>query len=318
MFGSNPGSVVVRSARHGLLPFVAAFIAHNGEAKAQGGAELALNETVVLAEEGARPEPTSGDELPAVYTNVTQQPQVKQCEFDIVRSVFERQFILPTTGSDAWDSSQVVVRWGDMSAAVAGATGNVAILFHYGVEGQSLRLGFNVVQLVDPHQEHGETVYDHDTVGTRFYPIAGGRASTTGSLQQWRAQYAEAYMERVRVLRHSGSTQALELLRGADTECYLLPWTDELATLGEHNSVSADDMLVLSSISGPDQRAGDYESGYRHHLAAHILKGSTHQLNNEVDPERPFHMKAAEMGTPCPPRCKKSVQPDPGPAFVCP
>lgn len=293
--------------------------AQNGNLAAQGN--TAADSTMFLAfvENGTEGEGSGPSAEPlAVYRNVTQQPQVKQCEFNSVRTVFENQFKLPSTGGDAWESSQVPVRWGDISAAAATASGNVAILFHYGVEGRSLRLGFSVVQLVNPHVEQGETVYDYDTVGTRFYPIVDGRASSTGKLHLWRAQYGDAYMERVRVLRSSGSTQALELLRGSDTECYLLPWTNELATLGAHNSAAAGDMLVLSSISGPDQKVGGHESGYRHHLAAHILKGNEHQLNDVVDAERPFHMKAAELGTPCPPRCKKSVEPQPGPAFVCP
>ncbi|MEO8067594.1 MAG: hypothetical protein ABI599_07880 [Flavobacteriales bacterium] len=252
----------------------------------------------------------------------TSNPNVKLCEFDSVRREFNRHFLVPALSGTAWSSSEVAVRWGDVRTAATppnAPSGIVGLVFHYGISGSEFRTGFSVVRLTGPRTNAaGEVIYDYDTAKTKFYPIDTGRATTPGKLHVWNETYGQPYMAAVKVLRHTGATQRLDLLRGSDTESYVIPWTGELTDLGSQNDAQPDDMLIISSIAGPDQRVGTYSSGYRHQLCCYLRKSGVAQLNSVVDPQRPFFMKAAELGTPCPPRCKEFVLPEAAAEFQCP
>lgn len=91
-----------------------------------------------------------------------------------------------------------------------------------------------------------------------------------------------------------------------DAKAYTLPFDGELAYLFAHNQDAAGALReVVISCTGESDAIDTCPAIYRHHISIVFRVDGQEQLNNTVDPTFKFWRKGADLGSPCPPRCRK-------------
>lgn len=195
--------------------------------------------------------------------------------------------------------------------------GQRGIVFHYGIRPytDSLVLAFSLVDVTrDPSGATGHWVYDCPMGGCPFYEIHRGGiiAKTPGDLVTWKSTYAKIYIARTRILRCDDLPRYDEFIPLFDTESDMFPWEAELEFL--HRQNPAGKTLVISSMTEPQEALTDgIGYHYRHGLILHLLdEAGTPLLDHDQHIQAGityfYKNRAANIGSMCPPRCKKWVE----------
>ena len=189
-----------------------------------------------------------------------------------------------------------------------------AIVFHYGIDplSNNFVLAVSLVQLtflVRPGD--GDYGYDCEAPTSRFYLLSNKKLyrqnDAKAALDKWRDTYLtgdNAYRERVKIERADGIGND-DALKGFDTESDMFPYEFELWPFFEHNKDEV--TLVVSCMTEPrEEGVGDTQFHYRHGLILHLLdKDDNPLLDPDDHPGDVYQGKAANIGSMCPPRCKR-------------
>ncbi len=185
-----------------------------------------------------------------------------------------------------------------------------AVIACFGVKDLKFTLGLDIV-LIAPDGQGGWNVDQADTAN-RFYVVEGDtllRKDTT----YWNP-LARDYKKNIRVSRKGTKKDFVEL-KNCDHLGYLMPWQQELFFLGAHNPAANADVVFSNGaynfkhVDNNDEGVKcDPESSLRQVVIVHIAG----YLNNNDHPDdvgKWAHGRGVDLGTPCPPRCRKWLPP---------
>lgn len=139
-----------------------------------------------------------------------------------------------------------------------------------------------------------------------FYRVKADGTLATTTLADWQGKEGKAYFDHVKHRRAGPGMWNLVKKADADVEAYTMPYEYVLREMGLHNvqRITPTTTLVITCFAESVKDASGKCFGVRHHLLAHLRNG--HQaLLDKLPHNNMFEMRAADLGTPCPPRCKK-------------
>ncbi len=150
-----------------------------------------------------------------------------------------------------------------------------------------------------------------------FHTVTGsGDVDGNTLLENW--QDGKDYWTKTEVKRlETGPFQHIQ--KDMDTDGFILQWDKGLAKMIAQNGDAR--YVRFYCIAEPNiQTNGHGEADYRHHLCAVSLDPSANDILGSVQqPTGVFTRSGVDLGTPCPPRCKKAFYPPYGiPARNCP
>jgi|LakMenEpi03Aug12_release.lakeMendotaPanAssembly.Ray.scaffolds.fasta_scaffold01333_3 hypothetical protein len=230
-----------------------------------------------------------------------------RCPLDSLRLLFNSRFCTgPKEACLPLATADVVVDPAALGQIVAslpwGPDTLHGVWFQYGLGTRSeFQVGIRVLPLVP---DTGGW-YTMDTTGTAFYTVKPDGTLTTSSYAAFASGAEKAYLQNMRVRRTPGGVpEPLDPAGMNDRTSYLMPWECVLEALYAENQDAIDDgaELVVASIAMDQQEGNDPANDLRHHLAL-FLRNDSILVNDTVYAGQPFHRKAADHGTACPPMC---------------
>lgn len=235
-------------------------------------------------------------------------PPVPETEWRALLDTFDQQFGSMVGGVfTPFAVKEVTTSWRAFEDTVLrlnpGANQIRGVLFHYGFDAvnRHFKVGFSVVPMTyfPATQE-----YKYDTVGTAFYKINATGGIVRSKLHLWNNGEKARYFAHVKLKRVVGGS--VGDLGGGDTESYMQAYEDEILRLGADNlaQITSQTKLVIACIA-EDARDSQGNCKFRHHIALNLRNGAVNLVDDTTYPGQRFRMKAADLGTPCPPRCKK-------------
>jgi hypothetical protein len=241
----------------------------------------------------------------------TRHPYVGYTEFNCARSDFYEHIHIGSPASNreftlAGGELRVGVKALKDRVADAGECANGtelrhAVIVHYGLDANS-ELDM-VLQVVCLKYDAAETKYYYEA-SRDMYVINGDGSLTleTNGLDRWRATHGgwANYAAQVVVRRDNGSTWHT-VNPAVEVNSTVFPWETTLYHLIEDNELTDADFLRLEPIASPLTRekvGGVYvETGW-HQSVCWLPYGRT--IDNTTYADKPFKLKAADLGSPCP------------------
>ena len=207
-----------------------------------------------------------------------------------------------------FSKAEVSVLWSDLVKCMDSVTvvppDIRGLLIHYGYDNGSheFKAGFSIVSMI---YNAATDEYDYDTTSPPFYVVNGTDQLKRAVRADWNATEKARYFQYVKVKRNPANGTIYDLDKNIDAMAYALPWEGELLYLGSQNAarVNASTRLVVSCTAEKARYSGS--CWWRQHTAVNLRTGGIDVLDEHNYAGFPFRMKAADLGTPCPPRCKK-------------
>ncbi|QQR85587.1 MAG: hypothetical protein IPJ76_13345 [Flavobacteriales bacterium] len=267
-------------------------------------------------------------------------PPVAEIPLSCVRSDFDSYFKSRPSAHDPMRSvlpAHVDVRWASLRQKVSAVTvvGNQkrGVRIHHGLSTQGASAGSHhrymiAVEVVLLIPTSSSRIWDVREVNGATYVVdMAGVLQSIGATWNDTATYFNSMF-----VRRTNETAAVheQVSRGYDTRTYLFEWENRLELLMNHNNAAAltdNDKVRFASFAEPLERFTSntppppaIEFDLRHHVCAIDVNGTAENVDNEpIVAAQPFRGKAADIGTPCPPRCKlKAAFPDHGIAVRTP
>ena len=251
------------------------------------------------------------DQSQALAPLLTPDPPVTAKIYKSVRDSFNLMFSTLKSGvQEPLDSIAVEILWSDIDSIcrkeLVPAHNQVrGLVFHYGYDPAHrwFKLGISAVLMT---YDSGAGEYDYDTTATTFYEVDGHMRLQKGSRALWLAKEGKDYFDEVHHQRQGeGSWETVDVAQG-DVGSYAMAYEAEIEDLGAHNSarIDPDTKLVVTCIAESSKDARD-TCHVRHHLMVHLRNGAINLMDDLTGQIGRFKMRGADLGTPCPPRCKK-------------
>jgi hypothetical protein len=183
------------------------------------------------------------------------------------------------------------------------------LVFHYGLDGNGrIALGVNVVFMKAPF---GGDPWTFDESTGSFYIIDDDKMKDA-DLSDW-DDYKKAYLTQVKVSR-TGNGADFIAMDNCDHKSYFMPWDFEVFHLGDMNKPAAGTDVIFSIGAMMTTTANDgngtapanlctYPTRMRQTLIMHLDGYLNNNALSANDP--PLLGRGVDLGTPCPPRCKK-------------
>lgn len=240
---------------------------------------------------------------------LTDKPEVRLPELQRVESDFNEWFHSDRSGQfEPLSSTEVEVLWEDVDSICRNLIGTNGVIrglvFHYGYDraNRAFKVGLSRV----PMTYNAATAdYDYDTTRRTFYTVDQTGRLIRSSLSAWNNGEKRDYFQFVHHQRAGADRWNPVNTSDDDAESYAMAYDMEIKLLGEHNRahIKPDTKFVVSCIA-EQARDGEGSCQWRHHLAVKLRNG-----NQDLVDDKPhgslFEKRAADLGTPCPPRCKK-------------
>lgn len=264
--------------------------------------------------------PTPGEEQAGILQpelkagiRMTNSPHVCLEEFNCVRNEFGQRIRYWDGKADVpfeLDSSRQKVKWVDLNAAVSALNANdpLGIRILYGLDDQNtshpaLRWALQPVILTQESQVFHAAQPIHDKV----WVVANDGTLSNSDTLIWQGGAQANYLNKVRI-RRDAYTKFAPLEKGEDPRSYTFLWNDIEAL---HSLNGGPEFIRINAIASPNVRRYEngkwYEADWMHRLAITALDGGDGDiLTNQASSD--LKDRALELGTPCPPRCKKYLQ----------
>lgn len=195
-----------------------------------------------------------------------------------------------------------------------------AIIAHYGLAADSsFRLGIEIVVLTPDAQGDWDIQQESD-LNDRFYIIEDHEMRWMQDKRDW-DPYRERYRNIVYVNR-AASGDILDALGNCDHLSYVMPWQQEVAFLELHNlppkatTLPRDINVVFSNGAQlfthlvNDGGSDCIPTESLRQVSIIHLEGLLNDDNHPHQAGRWYHRRGVDLGTPCPPRCKKYIEPN--------
>lgn len=197
-----------------------------------------------------------------------------------------------------------------MDALVVASPHTKGLVVHYGLSNDmKLVYAFCPVALKEVADTRSYSYEEPRTSGLYVRKPDGTLDVYTGGLDEWEKAGKERslYFERVEVKRTTDGVHS-KVIKGFDRWAYCLPWSQLEAQMDQNdNGADKPTIVVFSSLAEPmlEEPATRYGFDFRHSVCTYMKNSAGPML--EDDPRQVgacFFLKAANLGTPCPPRCK--------------
>ncbi len=239
---------------------------------------------------------------------------ITKSAYEQARTQFENFLRYDNSHSPLKDAHQWFT-WNDLSQLVNAVAGNLhGIAIYYGLVDDHLCFGIRVLRFVPTGNP---PVYDYvpaldSAQGARPTHLLRNNTFVAIGTADWDA-LGNTYFVHMRVDR-VGDGNFAPLDKRYDPKAIVLPWEDELLRLWIDNQAaigSQSARILLSSIAR--YHTEEHETapdGYRHGVSMHVqvmdATGSWRDLLDDIDHSpADYQQKAADLGSMCPPRCKK-------------
>lgn len=244
---------------------------------------------------------------------MTHSPHLCQKEFNCVRAEFDARIRYWHGSSDVpfqHDDSRQVVKWADLNGAVGAlnAFGTLGIRIHYGLDDADttkpvLRFALQPMMLT----KESMVFHDAQPINEKVWVVGNDGTLSNSDTLTWQGGPQANYQMKVRIQRDADAKFA-QPAKGEDPTSYTFRW-DELLSL--HMANGSPELLRINAIASPNVRRFEngkwYEADWMHRLALTAVDEEGEDIISD-DASSDLKDRALELGTPCPPRCRKYLQ----------
>lgn len=243
----------------------------------------------------------------------TNTPHLCKNEFNCVRNEFGQRIRYWDGKADVpfeLDSSRQKVKWVDLNAAVSALNANdpLGIRMLYGLDDQdmnkpALRWALQPVFLM----QESQVFHAAQPIIDKVWVVANDGTLSNSDTLIWQGGPQAEYLNKVRIQRDE-DTKFAQLVVGEDPHSYTFLWND---IVNLHGSNGSPEFIRINAIASPNVRryvnTKWYEADWMHRLAITAVDSEEGDVLTD-DPSTDLTDRALELGTPCPPRCKKYLQ----------
>ncbi|MEZ4808575.1 MAG: hypothetical protein R2815_14020 [Flavobacteriales bacterium] len=244
----------------------------------------------------------------------TMRMSLLKSEWQALTDSFQTHFRLKS-GAKPITGTEVEILWSEIATKIPAPNGKLrGIVFHYGLDKENFRLGLSFVELTPDSID-----YEYPEVTSlRVYPVVGARLGSAISYSSWKGQFLSAplpatgrYFDAVEV-RRTDDPVFTSLSFGNDPQAEMMPYELEVLRLHDENVQTPPQTMTL--VVNCAAEVDTILDSYAHKLCLHMrsLDPNSNTVTDLLDDSprvtgSEFKMHGADLGSLCPPLCKKYV-----------
>jgi len=250
----------------------------------------------------------------------TERMSLLASEWKALTDSFQTHYRL--VGGAPIGNTELEIPWSEIASNMPARNGKErGVLFHYGLDKGEFRLALSFVELT---LEIGSSTHydypDHQTL--RVHPVVNGKLEDRIPYAMWKKNFlydplpsTGHYFRTVEVRRTDGPNfEKVQL--GKDPELELMPYEQEVLRLHDENDPK-DTLYKLSIVVKCAAKHDDDLTSYAHNLCLHMRQRAVDPADTSVIDlldESPriegaeFKMHGGDLGSLCPPLCKKYTE----------